>query len=97
MQAFSKKTGERVAIGDSVTDFRGNPATLAKLVRPAEPGRDGKVIVEGSPVAYYAGVFDLDVRDDDDDRGCEGHESLAGAHMGESILCDGSCRRYDRR
>jgi hypothetical protein len=28
----------------------------------------------------------------DDDGGCEGHESLAGAHMGESIYCDGSCR-----
>jgi len=22
---------------------------------------------------------------------CEGHESLAGAHMGESVYCDGSC------
>jgi len=24
---------------------------------------------------------------------CEGHASLAGEHMGESVYCDGSCRR----
>jgi hypothetical protein len=30
-----------------------------------------------------------DVTDDD---GCEGHESLAGEHMGETVYCDGSCR-----
>lgn len=30
--------------------------------------------------------------DQDDDNGCEGHESLDGAHMGESVYCDGSCR-----
>lgn len=29
---------------------------------------------------------------DDDDEGCEGHESLAGEHMGETVYCDGSCR-----
>lgn len=23
---------------------------------------------------------------------CEGHESLAGAHMGMTVYCDGSCR-----
>lgn len=33
---------------------------------------------------------------DDDDDGCEGHESLAGAHMGEAVYCDGSCRRVRR-
>ena len=25
-------------------------------------------------------------------RECEGHESLAGQHMGEAVYCDGSCR-----
>jgi hypothetical protein len=24
---------------------------------------------------------------------CEGHESLAGEHMGETVFCDGSCKR----
>ena len=23
---------------------------------------------------------------------CEGHESLAGAHMGESVFCNGTCQ-----
>jgi hypothetical protein len=27
-----------------------------------------------------------------EDAQCEGHESLAGAHMGESVYCDGTCR-----
>lgn len=30
---------------------------------------------------------------EDDDSGCEGHESLSGAHMGETVFCDGSCVR----
>jgi hypothetical protein len=29
---------------------------------------------------------------EDDDNECEGHESLAGEHMGETVYCDGSCR-----
>lgn len=28
---------------------------------------------------------------DDPERECEGHESLRGDAMGESVLCDGSC------
>lgn len=28
----------------------------------------------------------------DDESECEGHESTYGAHMGESVYCDGSCR-----
>lgn len=26
---------------------------------------------------------------------CEGHESLAGEHMGEAVYCDGSCDKGD--
>ncbi|OBG21506.1 hypothetical protein A5768_25705 [Mycolicibacterium fortuitum] len=33
----------------------------------------------------------------EDDNECEGHESLAGEHMGESVYCDGSCRRAAKR
>ena len=25
---------------------------------------------------------------------CDGHESLSGAHMGESVYCDGRCQRH---
>jgi hypothetical protein len=28
----------------------------------------------------------------DEGDGCDGHESLSGAHMGETVYCDGSCR-----
>lgn len=35
----------------------------------------------------------VDVDEDDDDEGCQGHESLDGAHMGETVYCDGTCRR----
>ena len=30
--------------------------------------------------------------EDDDPDVCPGHESLDGAHMGESVYCDGSCQ-----
>lgn len=33
-----------------------------------------------------------EIEDDDDDLGCDGHESLDGAHMGETVYCDGTCR-----
>lgn len=29
--------------------------------------------------------------DHDDDNDCPGHESLDGAHMGETVYCDGTC------
>jgi hypothetical protein len=29
---------------------------------------------------------------DPDDTGCYGHESLDGAHMGETVYCNGTCR-----
>jgi len=29
---------------------------------------------------------------DEDDKECEGHESLAGAFHGASYFCDGSCK-----
>jgi hypothetical protein len=35
----------------------------------------------------------LELLDDDDpDDECEGHESLDGEHMGETVYCDGTCR-----
>lgn len=30
------------------------------------------------------------------DAACEGHESLSGAHMGETVFCDGSCQAVAR-
>jgi hypothetical protein len=44
--------------------------------------------------AYYEEMAErAEEAEDDEDDECEGHESLDGAHMGESVYCDGSCRR----
>jgi hypothetical protein len=32
----------------------------------------------------------------DDEDGCEGHESLNGADMGQTVFCDGTCRPNDK-
>ncbi len=38
-------------------------------------------------------ITDSDVElDEYDEDGCEGHESLAGARMGQTVYCDGSCQ-----
>jgi hypothetical protein len=68
MQAYDKRTGEAVAIGATVTDFRGDTATLVRLERVNMDGRDGKVAVRWLPEdttsrSYYASVFDLQVLD----------------------------------
>ncbi len=34
----------------------------------------------------------VDDTDPDDESTCEGHESLAGEHMGETVFCDGTCQ-----
>jgi hypothetical protein len=35
-------------------------------------------------------------KDGNDEPECEGHESLNGAHMGETVYCRGACaRRFD--
>jgi hypothetical protein len=84
LQAYSKKTGEPVNVGDTVTDFRGDSVTLISVDRANGGGRDGKVTVEGSPVSYYASVFGLRVVGE-----CQGHAE--GPVMGETFYCDGTC------
>jgi len=63
--AFNEKTGKQVFPGDTVTDFRGETATVATLSRACIPGKSGKVVVtQGiSQREYYDGVFDLVVTD----------------------------------
>lgn len=65
------KSGNAVKVGDKVVSFRGEPATLVSLDRPADEGRSGKVTVkwdgfdgghcEGFEGQYYDVVFDLSV------------------------------------
>ena len=64
--AHDEKTGDEVKVGDTVISFRGEPATLISLDRPAGNGRSGKVTVEwakapGTRSYYYDGVFGLTV------------------------------------
>lgn len=70
--AYNEKTGQPVAVGDTVTSFRGEKATVTRLSRAVEPGRSGKVVVRWFEKAsgptdyeseYYDGVFDLVVTD----------------------------------
>lgn len=66
MVAFSIESGLPVTAGDTVTSFRGEPATLIMPSQPTIPGKSGKVVVEwadrsGSRDEYYANVFGLRV------------------------------------
>lgn len=70
--AFNATSGEPVNIGDTVTSFRGEKATVTSLSRAVIPGKSGKVVVRwieksSGPTdyesEYYDGVFDLVVTD----------------------------------
>jgi hypothetical protein len=70
--AFNANTGEQVNVGDTVTSFRGEKATVTSLSRAVIPGKSGKVVVrwiekESGPTdferEYYDSVFDLVVTD----------------------------------
>lgn len=66
LNAYNTKTGNLVKLGDEVTDFRGDTATLVTLERANEIGRDGKVVVQYPDADRqdygYARVWDLEVR-----------------------------------
>jgi len=67
VQAKSEITGETVSVGDTVTSFRGETATLIKLTRPQVSGKSGKVFVKWDELdytgEYYDSVFNLIVFD----------------------------------
>lgn len=52
--------------------------------------RRGLLTLNGAGTARItlAGTEALDEAEEPE---CEGHESLDGAHMGETVYCDGSC------
>lgn len=62
LQAFNEQTGERVNVGDTVIDFRGKAGKLLSIDRAREPGRSGRVTVEGATGSYDK-VFGLVVRE----------------------------------
>lgn len=73
----------RLADADHGGDFAEDTVIAYAGPHPSEdvPGRTFVIDLSGH------GFFE-ELSDD----GCEGHESLAGAHMGEATYCDGSCR-----
>jgi hypothetical protein len=68
-------------------------ADLAAYQEEPESGEWPQDLTAAAEVALYQIVerlvFALAQRLDDAE--CEGHESLDGAHMGETVYCDGSC------
>lgn len=65
--------------------------TADKVTRAnAELERMGRKQPEMFEVVAEIGADEWD--DDYADDECEGHESLAGSHMGETVYCDGTCR-----
>ncbi|MFN3573610.1 MAG: hypothetical protein ACK4TR_08795 [Phenylobacterium sp.] len=59
-----KATGEPCREGDSVTSFRGEPATVTGGTAPRHPGSTGRVLVRdaisrGQSVEFYPSVFGL--------------------------------------
>lgn len=53
------------------------------------PVWDGNPDTDEAPGANFG---DSAAEDDPSERECQGHESLAGEHMGESVFCGGECR-----
>lgn len=52
--------GDTVVLGDTVTSFRGETATLLKVLRPERPGSSGKVTTTLG--THYATVYGLTIR-----------------------------------
>ena len=65
LQAVNKKTGTAVKPGSTVTDFRGEKWKLVKATRARSEGHEGKVLVKKGTweQEFFAGVFDLDVKE----------------------------------
>jgi hypothetical protein len=64
MVTLHEKTGDSVAPGDTVTDFRGGTATFLRATSARIPGKSGKVLVrlpDGGCMEYYDKVYDLAV------------------------------------
>jgi hypothetical protein len=68
MVARNENSGAVVNIGDTVTNFRGESGTLARLARPRDDRRTGKVVVHVEGERFdretYDTVWGLAVTDD---------------------------------
>ncbi len=86
-------TEQRIDI--TVSSFAQNPDTVVGMF-PVFTNDAGNFYTLTTPVTSTF-TFAPDTGDEDDEQGCEGHESLNSAHMGESVYCDGSCQKAGTR
>lgn len=86
---YDDATGDELD-ADAYTDAYECVAGQGGLADAATEHLDA-LCVEGCHFEWDCGELSL-VHDEDEDDDCEGHESLDGAHMGEAVYCDGSCR-----
>jgi hypothetical protein len=56
-----RNDGSEVKVGDTVTSFRGEAATIKRIEKPARPGSTGKV--ETTLGVHYPGVYNLSWRE----------------------------------
>lgn len=78
-----KVTVWRLADADQGGDFAEDVVIAYAGPHPSDevPGRT--YVLDLSGHGFYEELVDA---------ACEGHESLAGSHMGETVYCDGSCQ-----
>lgn len=65
MKLVHKDTGKEVEVGDTVTSFRGDFATVRFFQKPHKPSSSGK-FTTGGGFEYYVGVFGLEWIDRED-------------------------------
>lgn len=73
--------GPAEAIKALLSEAQDSELNAAQICKAHELGMDPKLAER----AVAAKVVEEDAE-------CQGHQSLAGAHMGETVFCDGSCR-----
>lgn len=71
-----------VLLGVAIATVLGDDNDAWEMARATRTDNMGR-----STIAYFPGW----TLEDDDAAECEGHESLDGAHMGETVYCDGTC------
>lgn len=63
----NSSTGATVKVGDIVTSFRGEPATVLEWIDPKHSGSTGRIVVRmhdgNSRESYYPGVFNCEIVD----------------------------------
>lgn len=81
-----------------VLEVRAAVAHPVRVHLDGRSGRPGRTVMlahdelERVVLTVVDGVADAD----EGEAECEGHESLDGAHMGETVYCDGTCRPAHR-